>query len=1091
MPRSKRHRFARAGIPPVLLLGMAHATFAPAAPVTPLEAPPCAPAITVDPGVHAAYAFGAMTGVPSGVHVTSPCDDGPPQVRCEGVPRYFDHGAVVPIRVIATGRSGLETVQEIPVTLYRPNLLSINIDDLNDWVSFLDVWPGNPLTPKLQRLADRSVVFTRAYCASPLCTPSRASIITGRHPSDTGIYFDGEWYRAAAANPAVRNREAIVPYLRDQGGYVTYGAGKFAHDGNDNLQYWTEWLFGDPMSSVQPEHDDHYFRRPPEPRMPEENRLLASNNQGVTLVWGVSRIAVDPVEIVLAPNAADAANATTAPLHGTYTITVHNLSSIYRNGWKICRVSPDNPEALLDLPVAGDPSANVWVDCDRGMLAPDDITRLDDRGSSANIQVYVRRPEAFTLAIVPDPAIDANQTEPRFCPAYIRFVGTGLSWSGPPLQVGDTQRTLQLANYLDTPQSIVLPAWARGGEDVSFTLAPGVKEFQVTLAPGERRDVVVRWSARRWLDFNAPVPPPKGGNGMEGKMSFSLGAYDANDYRRLGTISNTFKEEPRPAGQGLEISDSLIATRVIDWLNAQADCMAEAGPEAPPPFFLSAGIYHPHLPLYAPKEYYDRAHAAGYPTYFDPANIQPDGSGLPPWGKFLAMRAWLFQPLQDLELVDDFAEAYKASIALADMQVGRILDAVEANPALRDSTVILLWSDNGFHLGEQQHLWKSALWERTAHVPLMIHVPGMQSCARANTPVSLHDLYPTLLELAGVRYPRFLYEQRGLGTPGTPAKASPTRAVSLVPLLADVSKRRMEYDTISAGQLAAWFPGIPASDGLQPATMPLPVITSFARPPMGAQGAGSPVSDAVQPEGRNDIPIAAARDEQYRYIRYTLPGAASEMGNELYDITDDPWERQNLLPAMRVPALLQKALHFEGAAPLPPYAAASTGSYVTGARGPQSFATNVIVTESCSLTSAGDIVAVDFVLHTANLSPVNQLHRVSGTFYFDGSRFAFAGAELPATGLPGAWTASTQPLPQLPDENTPRQPGDTMQAINFRVSTDQFAFGLTESTPRSMLRVRLRRLTLPDTGADTLWVVSNRNTRILPELAAVDPVSAP
>jgi arylsulfatase A-like enzyme len=1096
MPGWTQSRYLRGSIRSVLLLlGLAHAgiAFAQAGAAAPTPSMPAAdapPVIDVASGPHTAYYFGALTRLPTGVKVTDPSTTEQPRIHYEGLPRYFRHGDTVEVTLVATGASGAASSRTIPLTLYRPNLLSINIDDLNDWVSFLDTWPGSGLTPNLERFAAHSAVFTRAYCPAPLCTPSRAAIITGRHPANTGVYFDGEWYRAGANNPAARKEEALVPYLRVKGGYTTQGAGKFAHDGNSNLQHWTEWLFGDPMTSVAPEAEDAYFRRPPEPRMPDESRLLASANQGVMLVWGVSQVAVHPAEVILAPKdaAAEACDGG-GSLHGVYAVQVHNLSTAYPNRWKVCDVVSQSPLELRAIPEPCDPAANYWVDQDHGVLAPDDPLRLNDVDSTASIRVHVRRPEPFTLAVVQDMAGEdggcacaaAAQTPPGFGPFYVQFNGLEAQWTGAPLKRGDTQRTLRITNHLATKQRVMLPEWARGGDDIFFSATQDATEWQADLEPGAHRDVLVRWAANRWIDFDAAVPTPKGGEGSTGAMDFALQVHDAQDFRRLATVQNPFKEEPVGAGQGLEISDTLITARVLEWLRGHAAARATAGAAAPKPFFVSAGIYHPHLPLFAPKEYFDQARAAGYPGYFDSANPQPDGRALPPWGKFMAMAKWFYEPLRELALVDDFAEAYKASIALADAHAGRILDAVAADPQLRDSTVIVLWSDNGFHLGEQHHLWKSTLWERAARVPLLIHIPGMTERTEIQAPVSLHDLYPTLLDLAGLPYPQFLYAQRGYDPQGATTTPDPTRAISLLPLLQDPAKPRMEYDAIPAEQLAQWFPGAQGQDtkhlGLLPASGPVPVITSFARPPMGANGPGSPVSATASPEGTTDVPIHAVRDARYRYIQYTQD--ASDRGNELYDMDADPWEAHNLLPGKPVPEFLRAALQFAPAPPQPPYASASTATFVSGGLGRSGLLSNPIVEESCVLAEAGETLTVQLVLDATAATASNPVNSVAGTFYFDRSQFAFVDGARPA-GLDASWSVDTHALPRYPDENTPQQPDDRLQAMNFKVVTGAFVHAVTDSAPCPILQLRFKRLAPADAARDVLKVISNTRTRVTP-----------
>ena len=124
--------------------------------------------------------------------------------------------------------------------------------------------------------------------------------------------------------------------------------------------------------------------------------------------------------------------------------------------------------------------------------------------------------------------------------------------------------------------------------------------------------------------------------------------------------------------------------------------------------------------------------------------------------------SWLREAGQWRPLV----RAYLASTSFMDSQVGRVLDALEAT-GHADDTVVVLWSDHGWHLGEKGITGKNSLWERSTRVPLIFAGPGIAPGARCAQPVELLDLYPTLVELAG------LPSKRGL------------EGHSLVPLLKD------------------------------------------------------------------------------------------------------------------------------------------------------------------------------------------------------------------------------------------------------------------------------------------------------------------
>jgi arylsulfatase A-like enzyme len=107
--------------------------------------------------------------------------------------------------------------------------------------------------------------------------------------------------------------------------------------------------------------------------------------------------------------------------------------------------------------------------------------------------------------------------------------------------------------------------------------------------------------------------------------------------------------------------------------------------------------------------------------------------------------SWLEQNNEWRPLV----RAYLATISLMDAQVGRVLDALDAS-GMQDNTIVVLWSDHGWHLGEKGISGKNTLWERSTRVPLIFAGPGIKQNAKSNRPVELLDLYPTLVELSGM-----------------------------------------------------------------------------------------------------------------------------------------------------------------------------------------------------------------------------------------------------------------------------------------------------------------------------------------------------
>ena len=96
-------------------------------------------------------------------------------------------------------------------------------------------------------------------------------------------------------------------------------------------------------------------------------------------------------------------------------------------------------------------------------------------------------------------------------------------------------------------------------------------------------------------------------------------------------------------------------------------------------------------------------------------------------------------------------QAYLACITFADAQIGRLLDALDDERRTRKNTIVVLWGDHGWHLGEKQHWRKFALWEEATRVPLIVVAPGVTKAGqRCDRTVDLLDLYPTLVELCGL-----------------------------------------------------------------------------------------------------------------------------------------------------------------------------------------------------------------------------------------------------------------------------------------------------------------------------------------------------
>jgi arylsulfatase A-like enzyme len=168
------------------------------------------------------------------------------------------------------------------------------------------------------------------------------------------------------------------------------------------------------------------------------------------------------------------------------------------------------------------------------------------------------------------------------------------------------------------------------------------------------------------------------------------------------------------------------------------------------PFFMALGFYRPHDPWTVPKRFFDM-----YPldSVKLPLVFEDDLDDLPEVGKEMANHPLLLEDLKNIKHWRPSVRAYLSAITFMDYNLGRVLFALE-NSSYYKNTIVVLWSDNGFHLGEKHHFAKQALWEQTTKVLLMIHVPGMtEKSGSRNQTVSLLDIYPTLVELCNLSQP--------------------------------------------------------------------------------------------------------------------------------------------------------------------------------------------------------------------------------------------------------------------------------------------------------------------------------------------------
>lgn len=166
------------------------------------------------------------------------------------------------------------------------------------------------------------------------------------------------------------------------------------------------------------------------------------------------------------------------------------------------------------------------------------------------------------------------------------------------------------------------------------------------------------------------------------------------------------------------------------------------------PFFLAVGFVLPHVPWYAPKKWFDLHPLESIQT---PVYLKDDQDDVPPMAREVA--ELLHMPTaewaKDRGEWKQMVQAYLATISMVDHCAGMVLEKLEHSEYAKN-TIVVLWSDHGYHMGEKNRFAKQSLWERSTRTPLIITAPGFKEGQSTDEPASLMDLYPTLLELCGL-----------------------------------------------------------------------------------------------------------------------------------------------------------------------------------------------------------------------------------------------------------------------------------------------------------------------------------------------------
>lgn len=342
------------------------------------------------------------------------------------------------------------------------------------------------------------------------------------------------------------------------------------------------------------------------------------------------------------------------------------------------------------------------------------------------------------------------------------------------------------------------------------------------------------FAARIGKLYHYNVPKSVGTNGHDDPGSWELELNPAG-VDRMEEEPNIFTLTPGQFGGTLSwyASPKDDAEHTDGMMAADAEWVLErCARQKDRPFFLAVGFFRPHTPYVAPKSPY----FGMYPESEMP--VYPTVDKNPPEVPAAALGS--YKKEQD-QLTDDLrrqcVQAYYASISFMDAQVGRVVDSLD-RLGLADNTIIVFTSDHGYHMGEHGLWQKMSLFEGSSRVPMLIVAPGAKQGAVVKTPVSHLDLYPTLVDLAGVKAPSNLQGQ------------------SLTPMLKDPSVKGRGW-----------------------------ALTQVVRTGAGNQGATAKKGTPNQKFFGYSL-----RTPRWRYTEW----AEGVQGRELYDHDSDPGELTNL-----------------------------------------------------------------------------------------------------------------------------------------------------------------------------------------------------
>ena len=265
-------------------------------------------------------------------------------------------------------------------------------------------------------------------------------------------------------------------------------------------------------------------------------------------------------------------------------------------------------------------------------------------------------------------------------------------------------------------------------------------------------------------------------------IGYALPENQAQITREEALFANKTKEPWKlPRGAAYESADVPDDTYGDGKIAAEAVARLDGFKKSGEPFFLAVGFLKPHLPFCAPKKYWD---------LYDPAKLPMPTRATPPegapdfapstWGELRQYKDMPEKGAVSPETARTLIHGYYAATSYMDAQLGRVLDALDRS-GLAENTIIVLWGDHGWHLGDHGMWCKHSNYEQATRAPLIVAAPGKKAGQKTRALAEFVDIYPTICDLAGLEKPAHLQGDSLVPWLTAPDRATKTAAFQVYP----------------------------------------------------------------------------------------------------------------------------------------------------------------------------------------------------------------------------------------------------------------------------------------------------------------------